>query len=66
MLYFLVILAIVITGVVLFLVNIKRINFKQAVVEIQKGERFKTIILNLGMGLFFILWTGIIIYNTVV
>ena len=50
----------------MFLVNIKRINFKQAVVEIQKGERFKTIILNLGMGLFFILWTGIIIYNTVV
>lgn len=66
LLYFLVILAIVITGVVLLLVNIKRINFKQAVVEIQKGERFKTIILNLGMGLFFILWTAIIIYNTVV
>lgn len=63
--YAIMLVAIVITGVVLFFVNLKKINLKQAEVQIAKGEGFKTIVLNLGMLLFFLTWTGLIIYHTV-
>lgn len=64
--YFIFIIGMVIAGIVLFLVNRKKITLNQGTLEIAKGEAFKTIVLNPGMGLFFLFWTLAIIYYTII
>ncbi|MBQ8597209.1 MAG: CPBP family intramembrane metalloprotease [Lachnospiraceae bacterium] len=61
MLYMVFIFAIVITGIILLIVKHKRFTCKAGDVQIPKGKRFKTVMLNLGMILFSILWIGMII-----
>lgn len=60
-LYAFLLIAIAITGIVLFIVNAKKIHFRSGEVAIPKGKRFSTTILNLGMGLFFVFWIIMII-----
>lgn len=62
----LVVFALVIVGIVLFCINIKKITFLPGLVEIGKGNYFKTAILNIGMGAFVIFWVAYIIYQTVI
>lgn len=63
MLYAFCILGIMIAGFVLFIVFAvkKRFVFARGAVSIPKGKRFRTVILNLGMGLYCIFWIGMII-----
>lgn len=61
MIYMVFILAIVLTGIILLIVKHKRFTFRQGAVRIPKGKRFKTVMLNVGMILFSILWIGMII-----
>ncbi|MBO5303345.1 MAG: CPBP family intramembrane metalloprotease [Lachnospiraceae bacterium] len=55
-LYGMCLIAFVITGIVLWIVNRKKFVLNPGQVVIEKGNRFKTIILNWGMGLFCIFW----------
>lgn len=64
-LYFLVVLAIVIAGIILFVIRAKKISFAPAAEPIEKGKAFQTVACNIGMGLFFIFWIGYIIFMTV-
>lgn len=54
--YSLFILILLITGVVLFLVNHKKMHLYPGEIVIPKGERFRTVILNAGMLLNMIFW----------
>ncbi len=54
--YSLFIFVLVITGIVLFFVNRKKMHLSQGEVVIPKGERFRTVILNAGMLLNIIFW----------
>ena len=61
MIYMVFIFAIVITGIILLIVKHKKFKLRPAQVQIPKGKRFKTVLLNVGMILFSILWIGMII-----
>lgn len=64
--YFLVIIAIVIGGIIVLAVNFKKVSLQPASEPIEKGQVFKTVALNLGMGLFFIFWIVFMIYATLI
>lgn len=63
MMFALFIIATIITALVLFIVNIvkKKFIFEQGQVVIPKGKRFRTVILNVGMLIYCIFWTAMII-----
>ena len=61
MVYVVFIFSIVITGVILLIVKHKKFTLSPAQVQIPKGKRFKTVMLNLGMILFGIFWTVMIV-----
>lgn len=61
LLYSLFILILLITGVVLFLVNRKKLHLCPGEIVIPKGERFRAVILNAGMLLNMIFWGSQII-----
>lgn len=64
MLYFIyafVLLGISFAGIILFAVNAKKIYLLPGEVTIPKGKRFSTTVLNIGMGLFILFWTIIIV-----
>lgn len=54
--YMIVILAFVVTGIVLWAVNFKKMKCVAGEVTIPKGQRFKTVILNVGMILYCLFW----------
>ena len=60
-LYSLLIIGMTIAGIVLFIVNRKKFQVSSGAVVIEKGQRFKTIFLNLGMILYCIFWIAIIV-----
>lgn len=60
-LYAFLLIAIAITGIVLFIVNAKKVHLLSGEVAVPKGKRFSTTILNLGMGLYFAFWIIMII-----
>lgn len=60
-LYSLLIIGMTIAGIVLFIVNRKKFQVSSGEVVIEKGQRFKTIFLNLGMILYCIFWIAIIV-----
>lgn len=51
----------VVAGIVLFFINKRKFRLEAGEVVIEKGQRFKTIILNLGMILFVIFWLASIV-----
>jgi membrane protease YdiL (CAAX protease family) len=63
MLYLVFIVAAVITGVVLFIVFRKRFILKKGDITLEKGRRFKTVILNPGMIVYCVFWIAMIIYQ---
>lgn len=54
--YFLILIGFVITGLVLFFVNLKKFRVAPGTIVIEKGKRFSTVILNAGMILYSIFW----------
>jgi membrane protease YdiL (CAAX protease family) len=61
MAYILLVLGIAIAGIILLIVNAKKIFFLPGKVQLPKGKRFSTTILNVGMALYFIFWIVVII-----
>ena len=55
MLYGFAMFVLTVTGLILFCVNIRRVTFDPAPLELPKGRRFKTVWLNAGMILFVLL-----------
>ena len=65
-LYFLVIMALVIGGIVVMAVNAKKISFLPPAIPIGKGQTFKAAVGNVGMASFFLIWFAFIIYATAI
>lgn len=65
MVYFFMIIAMVVAGIVLFIVFRKRFAMAKGEVQIEKGKRFSTVILNVGMGLYCLFWIVEIILQLV-
>ncbi|MBQ5825039.1 MAG: hypothetical protein IIW48_09565, partial [Clostridia bacterium] len=61
MLYSMVLMSIVVFGVVMFFVNKRKFKLEAGEVTIEKGQRFKTVILNVGMILFCVFWLVMIV-----
>lgn len=59
--YLIFILAIVFAGIIIFIVNAKKFRLNAGEVTIEKGKRFSTVILNLGMILYCVFWIVMII-----
>ncbi len=57
----LLVIALVIVGITLFLVNRKKFVFASGEIMMEKGKRFKTVYLNEGMILYCIFWIGVIV-----
>lgn len=64
-LYSMVLMGFVVAGIILFFVNKRKFKLSQGEVVIEKGQRFKTVILNVGMILYCIFWIGMIIWQLV-
>lgn len=60
-----IIFCIVIAGIVLFIVFRKKFALKQGEIVLEKGRRFRTVILNPGMMLYCIFWIAMIIYQLI-
>ncbi len=63
--YFLVLIIFVITGLILFIVNFKKFKLLPGEIVIEKGQRFSTILLNLGMVLYCLFWIAQIILQLI-
>jgi membrane protease YdiL (CAAX protease family) len=63
LLYVLFVVAIVITGIVLFIVFRKKLTLNKGTITMEKGRRFKTVILNPGMICYCVFWIAMIIYQ---
>jgi len=60
-----IICCIVIAGIVLFIAFRKKFTLEQGEVVLEKGRRFRTVILNPGMMLYCIFWIAMIIYQMI-
>lgn len=62
------VLGCMIAGLVLFIVFLakRKFTFAQGQVVIPKGEKFRTVFLNLGMAFYEIFWIGIILYQLLI
>lgn len=60
-LYSMVLMSVVIFGVVMFFVNKRKMKLEAGEITIEKGQRFKTIIFNVGMILFCLFWLAMIV-----
>lgn len=65
MFYIIFILAVVITGVVLWIVALvkKKFSFAKGEIVIPKGKRFRTVIFNVGMMIYCLAWIAMIIFQ---
>lgn len=63
--YFFLLIVFVITGLVLFIVNFKKFKLLPGEVTIEKGKRFSTVILNVGMILYCLFWIAQIILQLI-
>ena len=63
--YLCLIFALLIAGLVLWIVSLvkKRFTFAQGPETLPRGERFKSLFLNAGMGIYCIIWLGMIVYQ---
>jgi membrane protease YdiL (CAAX protease family) len=52
-----------ITGIVLFFVNRKKLSFRPGEVTLEKGKKFSTIVINVGAMLFIIIWVFLFLLN---
>jgi hypothetical protein len=63
--YVLVLIGLAITGLVLLCINKRRVSFVPAELELPKESRFRTVYVNVGMILFIIGCTALIIANAI-
>lgn len=63
--YAILMLGVAITGIILIIVNAKKIRFQPGEVTIPKGKRFTTTIVNIGMGIYFLFWIVMIILQLI-
>lgn len=63
--YVVVLLGIAGAGIILLIVNAKKIHFRPGEVTIPKGKRFTTTIVNVGMGIYFLFWIVMIILQLI-
>ena len=63
--YALVLVGLAVTGLVLLCINMRRISFTTAELDLPKESRFKTAYINVGMILLFIGCTALIIANVI-
>lgn len=63
--YFVVLITLVVSGVVLMIVKRKRFKLSPSEVQIPKGKRFATVFCNAGMILYFIAWIVMIVVETI-
>ena len=61
--YIILLLGIAIAGIVLLIVNARKIHFQPGEVTIPKGKRFSTTVVNVGMGFYFLFWIFTIIFQ---
>lgn len=61
LIYAMLIMAMVIAGVVIFLINKKKLAFSDGRIKLEKGRRFSTIVLNAGAILFTVTWVIMLI-----
>lgn len=61
--YIILLLGIAIAGIVLLIVNARKIYFQPGEVTIPKGKRFSTTVVNVGMGFYFLFWIFTIIFQ---
>lgn len=66
MIYAMILMAFVVAGIVMFFVNKRKFKLEAGEVTIEKGQRFKTIILNVGMILYCVFWIRMIIWQLLV
>ncbi len=66
MVFVFVVFAVVITGIVLFIVFRKKFTVEPGEVVIPRKKRFSTVILNLGMILYCLVWIGLMIWQLIV
>ena len=59
--YFLLLIGLSVTGLVLLIVKAKRFVFQPAALELEAGSRFRTVYLNVGFILFFVICLGLIV-----
>lgn len=60
-----IIFCIVIAGIILFIVFRKKFVLEQGEIVLEKGRKFKTVILNPGMVLYCLFWIAVIIYQLI-
>lgn len=60
-----IIFCIVIAGIILFIVFRKKFVLQQGEIVLEKGRKFKTVILNPGMVLYCLFWIAVIIYQLI-
>lgn len=58
-----IIIILTIVGVILFFINRKKFVFVSGEIQIEKGKRFKTLFINVGMILYCIFWIGMIVWQ---
>lgn len=63
--YAVLIFGVALAGIILIIVNAKKIRFQPGEVTIPKGKRFSTTVLNIGMGIYFVFWIAIIILQLI-
>lgn len=63
--YYLLIFAFIIAGIILFIINHKRIKVNDSLSPLQKPEAAPTVFLNIGMILFFVITMGYSIYEII-
>lgn len=61
MLYAMILMSIVVVGVVMFFVNKRKMKLEAGEITIEKGQKFKTVILNVGVILFCVFWLVMIV-----
>lgn len=61
--YIILLLGIAIAGIVLLIVNARKIHFQPGEVTIPKGKRFSITVVNVGMGFYFLFWIFTIIFQ---
>lgn len=61
MIYSMILMSIVIVGIVMFFVNKRKFKLEPGEITIEKGQRFKTVIFNIGVMLFCVFWLVMIV-----
>lgn len=64
-LYSFIVLSFVLIGIIIFLLDHKKIRLDEGLIALPKGKHIKTIIANPGILLFILFWSGYIIYATI-